>query len=272
MYYSAAWTECACFISCSHEHETIVEANSCIPCAGGYVVGIENGVMRSLTAEEEAEFQRVHYAPRTNNPAVETTPAAPAEGAVSDSRYAIMTRIRVGDRWTWATWMCFDTYAQAVAHARAGSKVVRFRSPEWATLKQQEWAAQPQQTEATPPIRANKVRESIPPRGEGETFVEFVLRLLDEYGLDQHVEPNSDVKHVSVDDSTSESNEQTSMIEPAFMARLILSRLSESEIGQLEKICDDRIPVLLNAFRNLPPPRTNLGATDGGTQGELFGR
>src|SRR5438128_1161173 len=27
--------------------------------AGGYVVGVENGVMRSLTAEEEAEFQKL---------------------------------------------------------------------------------------------------------------------------------------------------------------------------------------------------------------------
>src|ERR1019366_871010 len=264
IHYSAAWTDSGCFISCSHEHEAIVDADSCIPCAGGYVVGVEHVVMRSLTAEEEAEFQRVHYAPRTDKPPLDATPAAPTEAAVSDSRYAIMTRVRVGDRWTWTTWMCFDTYAQATAHARAGSKVVRFRSPEWAALKQQEWAAQPQQTEATPPIRANKVRDSIPPRGEGETFVEFVILPQDAYGLDQHVELNSDVKHVSVDDPTSESDKQTSTIEPAFMARLILSRLSEWEIGQLEKMCDDGIPALLNAFRNLPSPRTNLG---GGTQG-----
>jgi hypothetical protein len=137
MYYSAAWTDSGFLLGCSHEHETIVEADSCIPCAGGYVVGVENGVMRSLTAEEEAEFQRVHYAPRTDKPPLEAMRAAPAEAAVSNSRYAIMTRIRVGDRWTWATWMCFQTYAQAVAHAREGNKVVRFRSPEWAALRHQ---------------------------------------------------------------------------------------------------------------------------------------
>jgi len=57
MSYSAAWTECGCFLSCWHEHKTVVEAASCIPCAGGYVVGVENGDMRSLTAEEESEFQ-----------------------------------------------------------------------------------------------------------------------------------------------------------------------------------------------------------------------
>jgi hypothetical protein len=77
VFYSAAWTDSGFLLGCSHEHETIVEADSCIPCAGGYVVGVENGVMRSLTAEEEAEFQRVHYAPRTDNPAVATTLAAP---------------------------------------------------------------------------------------------------------------------------------------------------------------------------------------------------
>jgi hypothetical protein len=186
-YYPAAWTDSGFFLGCPHEHETIVEADSCIPCAGGYVVGVENGVMRSLTAEEEAEFQRVHYAPRTDKPPLDATPAAPA---VSDSRYAIMTRITVVDHWTWVTWMCFDTYAQAVAHARAGSRVMRFRSPEWAALKQQEWVAQPQQIEAAP-----RTRETQISRIEGETFVEFVLRILDAYGLDQHAEPISEVKH-----------------------------------------------------------------------------
>jgi hypothetical protein len=67
IFYTAAWTESGCFLVCPHEHETIVEADSCIPCAGGYVVAVEEGVMRSLTAKEEPEFQRAHYAPRTAN-------------------------------------------------------------------------------------------------------------------------------------------------------------------------------------------------------------
>src|ERR1035441_8591090 len=179
-YYSAAWTDSEFLLGCSHEHETIVDADSCIPCAGGYVVDVENGVMRSLTAEEEAEFQRAPYAPRINKPPLD----AIAEAAVSDPRYAVMTRIRVADHWTWTTWICFDTYAQAVAHARKGNKVVRFRSPEWAALKQQEWVAQPQQIEAAPQPRETQIS-----RIEGETFFEFVLRLLDAYGLDQYAEP-----------------------------------------------------------------------------------
>ena len=113
MYYFAAWTDSGFLLGCSHEHETIREADPCIPCAGGHVVAVGNGVMRSLTAAEEAEWQRVHYVPRTNDPAV------PDEEVADDPRYAVMIRIRVDDRWTWTTWMCFETYAEALAHALA---------------------------------------------------------------------------------------------------------------------------------------------------------
>jgi len=58
-YYSAAWTDSGCLFACGHEHATLTEAVTCIPCAGGYVVGIENGVMRSLSPKEESEFQAV---------------------------------------------------------------------------------------------------------------------------------------------------------------------------------------------------------------------
>jgi hypothetical protein len=182
-YYSAAWTDSGFLLGCSHEHATIVESDFCIRRAGGYVLATENGALRALTMDDEPEFQAVHRASRTGNLAVETTPATPAEDTVSDSGYAIMTRIRVSDRWTWATWMCFQTYAQAVAHAREGNTVVRFRSPEWAALRQQ--------MEAASPLVINAPRKSIPPRGEGERFVEFVLRLLYAYGLDHYAQPIS---------------------------------------------------------------------------------
>jgi hypothetical protein len=236
IYYSAAWTDSGFLLGCSHEHKTIVEADSCIPCAGGYVVGVENGAMRSLTAEEEAEFQRVHYAPRTDEPPLDATQAAPAEAAVSDPGYAVMIRIRVGDRWTWTTWMRFETYAEAAAHAREGNKVVRFRSPEWAALRQQ--------TEAASPLVINAPRESIPPRGEGETFVEFVLRLLDAFGLNQHAEAISDVKLGLIN---------TDMID------LVLSRLSESETSELERMyAEDNhalVEVLGNRLRTVLKPK-----------------
>jgi len=236
IYYSAAWTDSGFLLGCSHEHETIVEADSCIPCAGGCVVGVENGVMRSLIAEEEAEFQRVHYAPRTDEPPLDATQAAPAEAAVSDPGYAVMIRIRVGDRWTWTTWMHFETYAEAAAHAREGNKVVRFRPPEWAALRQQ--------TEAASPLVIKAPLESIPPRGEGETFVKFVLRLLDTFGLNQHAEAISDVKLGLIN---------TDMID------LVLSRLRESETSELERMyAEDNhalVEVLGNRLRTVLKPK-----------------
>ncbi len=180
--------------------------------------------MRSLTAEEESEFRCAVSSHSTDNPAVETTPAAPAEAA-GDSGYAVMTRIRVGDRWTWTTWMRFETYAEAEAHARESNKVVRFRSPEWLALRQQ--------TEAASPLVINAPRESAPPRGEGEPLFEFVLRFLSAYGLPQHAEPISDVKHGLIN---------TDMID------LVLSRLSEPETSELERMYAEDQHALLEAF------------------------
>jgi hypothetical protein len=171
MCYSAAWTECGCLISCSHEHKTVAEAASCIASPGCYVIGVENGAVRSLTAGEESEFECAFPCHLSDGPALETTPVAPERAALSDPDYAVMTRIRLGDRWTWTTWMRFETYAEAAAHAREGDKVVRFRSREWAALRQQ--------TEAALPRVRDMSHESLPPRGERETLVEFVLRFLE---------------------------------------------------------------------------------------------
>jgi hypothetical protein len=224
MYYFAAWTDSGFFLGCSHEHETIVEANSCIPCAGGYVVAVENGVMRSLTAEEESEFQLSHYAHRAE---VETIPVAPAEAAASDFGYAVMTRTRVGVRWTWTTWMRFATYAEAAAHAREGDRVVGFRSLQWEALRQQ--------TEASSPIVLNTPRQIAPPRGEGETFIEFVLRLLSAHGFDQHAESISDAKYGLINTDTID---------------LVLSRLSESETRELERMYAEDKHALMKALGN----------------------
>jgi hypothetical protein len=192
--------------------------------------------MRSLTAEEESEFQCAVLCHSTNNPAVEPTPAAPAETAVSDPGYAVMTRIRVGDSWTWTTWMRFETHAQAAAHAREGNKVVRFRSPEWAALRQQ--------TEAASPIVMNAPRESIPPRGDGETLLEFVLRFLSAYGLDQRGESVSETGFIS------ESEEYTSINKTPVNMIEILSRLSELEVFEIERMYAEDKHALLEALGN----------------------
>lgn len=205
----------------------MAEAASCIPRASGYVVGVENGAMRSLTAEEDSEFQCAVPSHSTGNPAVESTPTAPAEAAVSDSGYAVMTRIRVGDDWTWTTWMRFETYTEAAASAREGNKVVRFRSPEWLALRLH--------SEPASPIVMKTARGSIPPRGEGETLLEFVLRFLSAYGFPQQDEPTSEVKVGLIN---------TDMID------LVLSRLSESETRELERMYAEDEHALLEALGN----------------------
>jgi hypothetical protein len=243
IYYSAAWTDSGFFLACSHEHKTIVQADSCISCAGGYVVAVENGVVRSLTPEEEAEWQCVHYVPRTNNPAV------PDEEEADDPRYAVMIKIRVGDRWIWTTWMCYATYAQAAAHAQEGNRVVRFRSAEYVALRKQ--------TEAASPLVIKAPEESIR-QDEDETVIEFVNRFLTGYGFDQPAEPHSGEKHCSVDPAglipivshglsfTSETPNQSSLIEtPIDFARLILSRLTESETHKLGRMSNEDILAIL---------------------------
>jgi len=125
--------------------------------------------MRSLTAEEESQFQSVIRGDSADKPAPDIT-VQPSAEASRDSGYAVMTRIRVGNGWTWTMWMRFETYAEAVAHARKGNRVVRFRSPEWTALLQ---IAEP----ASPSVR-DMPQENLLPRGEGETLLEFVLRFL----------------------------------------------------------------------------------------------
>lgn len=226
IYYSAAWTDSGFLFGCSHEHGSIVEAASCIPCAGGYVVGIENGAIRALTAQEEVEFQYAvsgHYA---DNPAVGTAPTAPAEAAVSDPGYALMVRIRVVDHWTWTTWMRFGTYAEAAAHAGEGNKVVRFRSPEWTALRHYREPASPIVTKAP--------RKTAPQQGEGETLLEFALRFLSAYGFPQHSEPISDVTNSLLNDEMD----------------LSLSRPGEPEIRELERMYAKDRYALLEALGN----------------------
>lgn len=93
---------------------------------------------------------------------------------------------------------------------------MRFRSPEYVALQKQ--------TESAYPLVMKVPRESVPPQGEGEMFLDFVLRFLTAYGFDQASEPISDMRRSSVDprlplvagqknDSTSELDKQSSMID-----------------------------------------------------------
>jgi len=80
-YYSAAWTECGCLITCWHRHRTVSGAAAGIRTAGGYVVAVSSGVMRSLTVAEEADFRGTRRSHPGHNPALETLPAQKEEGS-----------------------------------------------------------------------------------------------------------------------------------------------------------------------------------------------
>ncbi len=61
MYYFAAWTDSGFLLGCDHQHQTVTSAVACISCAGGYVIAVEDGVLRELNDVEEAEFQLARY-------------------------------------------------------------------------------------------------------------------------------------------------------------------------------------------------------------------
>jgi hypothetical protein len=164
LFYSAAWTDSGFLLGCSHEHKTVTEAKSCIPCAGGYVVAVENGAMRCLRASEEYEFQRGPDSHSIENRAVETTAAAPRQ-----------------------------------------------------------WA------QGTSPRVTDAPNERMPPRGDGETLLGFVLRLLSAYGFPQHPEPISHTKHRVIN---------TEVVDA------VLNRLCEMETCEFEKMYSENIHAL----------------------------
>lgn len=177
IYYFAAWTDSGCLLGCDHEHKTVAEALDCdseMRNAGSYVVAVENGLPRALNDEEEAEFQR---APRKSPPQAVLQCEA--------SGYAVMLRVRLADGWGWTTWMRWETYEQALAHANGHQRIVPFGSAEWHALRQRR----------DPPLPAPvpAPQRSQPRRRDGETLVEFVSRLVpserDPYALPVTSEP-----------------------------------------------------------------------------------
>jgi hypothetical protein len=166
IHYCAARTQCSYLVSCGHSHRSVGEAAACIRVPGAYAVAVDAGTMCCLNVAEEAQFQfAVHNSPGRN--VVAEAPAIAPNKSI-DSSYAVMTRIRDGDHWTWTTWMCFVTYEEAAAHAREGDKVVRSRSAEWQELRRETTVAPPSDAFADTDLAKSK----------DETLVEFVSRLL----------------------------------------------------------------------------------------------
>ncbi len=62
VHYEAAWTDSWAYCQCFHPHQTIIEAAQCgLKQPGFYVVAVEAGVSRELTAEEDKIVDAVRY-------------------------------------------------------------------------------------------------------------------------------------------------------------------------------------------------------------------
>lgn len=221
IYYFAAWTDSGFLLGCDHEHQTVTETVDCISSisnAGSYVVAVENNVLRALTDDEEAEFQR---APRKS--------PAPAVLQYDESGYAVMVRVRFVDGWGWTTWRRFDTYEQAAAHARKGNNIVPFGSAEWHVLRQSR--------EPALPAPASAPQESRPSRCEGETLVEFVSRLVPS-PLDQHDPTDREITF-----SVGSEPLRPTLIE------LVSVWINKWEVKVLERIFNLPVPVRIDALR-----------------------
>jgi len=235
LYYFAAWTDSGCLLGCSHEHGTVGGAVACFSCAGGYVVAVENGVLRALTAEEESQFQLAISAAYRDRPTAfhyDTT-----------SGYTVMIPVRFADRWAWTTWMRCDTYEQAVANARTGDKIVPFGSTEWTNLRRG--------GEPALPVPAVEPRAHRLHRYTGECLVEFVHRFLDDYGFGQQA---------TLSDSSLNSNvvpgvrhydmQRVTLVLLLDFIDLVLDWLNRWEVSELERMHAKQVPVWLETLRD----------------------
>lgn len=88
------------------------------------------------------------------------------------SGYAVMIRVWIVNRWTWTTWMRFDTYKEAATHAREGTKIVPFGSPEWIALRQ---------SPPAPPVPAQLERQKN--SEASPDLIDFVLDRLSKWEI-----------------------------------------------------------------------------------------
>lgn len=241
IYYFAAWTDSGYLCGCSHEHETVGEASACISCAGRYVISVEDGVVRALTAEEEGQFQRAIHAPGAVKPAVDALRAADERYRNDGSRYALMVRVKVVDHYKWTTWTTYGTYGQAAAHAGIADRIVVFGSPVWVELRRY---TEPVLTDEEPKeFKSSAGAANSPTRRAGERLVEYVSRFLDGFGISQPNLPKEDDDHSRV------SREPLRVRDSDFV-EFVLNWLNEWDTKELERMHALQVPARLEALRN----------------------
>jgi hypothetical protein len=238
IYYSAAWTDSGCLISYWHGHATIREATGCINCAGGYVVGVEDGVMRALTVDEAAEFQRAIHA-HPGKPVVDAIEAAEEQYGNGGTTYAVMVRIKMVDHYTWTTWMTYGTYSAAAAHAGAADRIVVLDSPQWVVLKKH---TKPILTDTKPQEFKCSARSiNRPSRREGETLVEYVNRFLESYGVSEQT--------LIKDDEYSYVTRKPLRVQVPDFVEFVLNWLNEWGTKELERMYTLEVPEWLETLR-----------------------
>jgi hypothetical protein len=62
VHYEAAWSDSSCYCRCFHAHPTLIEAAKCgMAQPGFYVIAIESGLTRELTADEEKAVDALRF-------------------------------------------------------------------------------------------------------------------------------------------------------------------------------------------------------------------
>jgi hypothetical protein len=68
IHYEAAWSDSSCYYRCFHAHPTLIEAAKCgMAQPGFYVIAIESGLTRELTAEEDNTVNAFRFGALANS-------------------------------------------------------------------------------------------------------------------------------------------------------------------------------------------------------------
>jgi hypothetical protein len=203
-----------------------------------YVIAVETGVLRALTPEEEAQSQCASSSPRAVKPAVDAIRVAEEQYRNDGARYAVMTRIKVVDYYSWTTRMTYGTYGEAAAHAGTTDRIVVFGSPVWVALKRY---TEPVRNDEEPKEFRRSSSAANSPRRPGETLVEYLSRFLEGYGVGQLAEKGND-GHSQV----------TQMLLPAQesdFVDFVLNWLNEWDTKELERMYALQVSARLETLR-----------------------
>lgn len=205
-----------------------------------YILATENGVLRALTVDEEAEFQRALYEPRTGMPALDAIRAAEERYRNDGARYAVMVRIKVVDHYQWTTWMTYSTYDEAAARTAKVHRVLAFGSPQWVELmRHTEPVRSDEETKEFKP--STRFPNNRPTRREGATLVEYVNGFLEAYGISRPtlVGERKDYSHVA---------RRPVRVRISDFVGFVLGWLNRWEIRELERLYVLQVPGWLEAL------------------------